>query len=175
MRSCVRNGLMAAGFAVAAGSAHAAGPAVDAACAQAAETLCAGRSLALCFAAEERWTEVPVTCIADVQALIEAERGGAAAGNPAPAGAPAKTASSAAVLAAGRSYGGRLRAGPGQEFEAVGRLSDGDAIEILADSGVVFDGYTWFRIRADGREAFHWGGILCAEGTALPGTLRRCE
>lgn len=61
------------------------------------------------------------------------------------------------------SWGGIVRAGPGQRFERIGSLREGEDVTLLEDTGHVWQGYPWFRIAyRNGREGYKWGGILCA-------------
>lgn len=76
----------------------------------------------------------------------------------------------------GRSYGGNLRTGPGTQYDKAGSLKEGTWVTILIDSGVQFDGYTWFEVVTDdGTRGFHWGGIMCANGAPLNGTYDVCK
>lgn len=64
----------------------------------------------------------------------------------------------------GRSYGGKVRAGPGLDHAPVGTTRLGEPITLLERS-VRMDGHDWFRIRmANGRTGFQWGGLMCADG-----------
>ena len=54
------------------------------------------------------------------------------------------------VQVAARSLGGIVRSGPGTNFPRVASLPEGTPITLLSDTGVSFDGYTWFEIDFDG-------------------------
>ncbi len=61
------------------------------------------------------------------------------------------------------SWGGIVRAGPGQRFERIGSLREGEDVTLLEDIGQVWQGFPWFHIAyRNGREGYKWGGILCA-------------
>ena len=73
---------------------------------------------------------------------------------------------------AGVSFGGNLRAGPGVEFADIGGTTEGEPVTLLRDTGVEFNGYTFWVIRLqNGEEAHQWGGILCAPGNELAGVF----
>jgi hypothetical protein len=77
--------------------------------------------------------------------------------------------------APGQSYGGVVRAGPSRSTPLVGTLNEGEPVTILADSGITWNGYHWFRIRyRGGNTGYQWGGILCSRGTLVPGIFRTC-
>ena len=75
----------------------------------------------------------------------------------------------------GQSLGGRLRDGPGTNFGAIGSLDEGTWLTIVRNTGVQFNGYDWFEVRLDsGVTAYHWGGIMCANGAPVPGIYATC-
>lgn len=81
-----------------------------------------------------------------------------------------------ALTVAGQSYGGVVRSGPSRSSARIGSLREGEPVTILADTGVVWNNYRWFRIRFRGnRTGFQWGGILCARRTLVPGIYKVCE
>ncbi|MCQ0988559.1 MliC family protein [Jiella marina] len=64
----------------------------------------------------------------------------------------------------GRSYGGKVRAGPGLNHSQIGSTRLNDRI-ILLERSVRMDGYDWFLIEMpNGRTGFQWGGLMCADG-----------
>lgn len=68
------------------------------------------------------------------------------------------------------SFGGYLRAGPGDEYPQVGRLRHNTAVSLINESGPEVSGYPFWLIRIpNGDIAYHWGGDLCIPGGALPG------
>lgn len=72
----------------------------------------------------------------------------------------------------GESWGGRLRSGPGMDYDQVGSLAEGDNFTILQNTGIAMNGYDWFRIRtAGGKEGFQWGGIVCPLTADVRGTF----
>ena len=76
----------------------------------------------------------------------------------------------------GFSLGGKIRSGPGLNFEQTGSVFGTKPITILNDSGKVMDGYSWFEIKLEsGETGFQWGGILCSAGDPIPGVYERCE
>lgn len=69
-----------------------------------------------------------------------------------------------------RSYGGKVRAGPGMEFDQIASLREGDAMTLLNNTGVAMNGYDWFFIRLpDGQEGYQWGGLLCSDALHVAG------
>lgn len=75
---------------------------------------------------------------------------------------------------AGESYGGKVRNGPGMQYQQVGSLREGDAIDILNGTGVFMNGYEWFRIRfRGGAIGYQWGGIMCSQNPN-PGIFQTC-
>jgi len=76
------------------------------------------------------------------------------------------------IAVPGQSWGGKLRSGPGMDYEQVGSLYEGNSVTLLLNTGVAMNGYDWFRIRtADGREAYQWGGLLCPLTQDVAGTF----
>ncbi|WP_299814877.1 MliC family protein [uncultured Roseibium sp.] len=64
----------------------------------------------------------------------------------------------------GQSYGGKVRSGPGMQYQQVGSLYENDRILILNATGVMMNGYEWFQIRyGNGRTGYQWGGLLCSQ------------
>jgi hypothetical protein len=75
----------------------------------------------------------------------------------------------------GRSCGGILRAGPDGSYAKLASLYEGQPIMILEQAGGPdADGYVWFKIRADGRIGYSWGGILSVAQGDLPGSYVGC-
>lgn len=73
---------------------------------------------------------------------------------------------------AARSWGGKVRAGPGMAYDATTSLAEGDPVTVLVNTGVEMNGYEWFFIRlSDGSEGYQWGGILCTELPVVAGTF----
>jgi hypothetical protein len=87
---------------------------------------------------------------------------------------PASEAGGGSLPMYGRSLGGVVRAKPDMNSKKVASLKEGDRIEIVEDTGVTMNGYTWFKIRWKGRTGYHWGGIFCADA-ALGGVFEVCR
>ncbi len=70
----------------------------------------------------------------------------------------------------GFSFGGNLRAGPGTNTAGLGSTSNGQPLTLVSDTGVSFNGFTWWLVRLqNGQQAYQWGGLLCAPGHNLGG------
>jgi Bacterial SH3 domain len=77
---------------------------------------------------------------------------------------------------AATSWGGKVRSGPGTDYKDIGSLSEGERITILEQSTAPnYQDRPWFKIRFRGRTGFHWGGIICPLGEAIPGTYQVCN
>lgn len=73
------------------------------------------------------------------------------------------------------SWGGIVRAGPGRDHARLATLTEGERITLVEPTDVEDDGFLWFRIEyRNGREGYHWGGIICAVGAPIPGTYETC-
>lgn len=74
------------------------------------------------------------------------------------------------------SWGGKVRSGPGTQYQQVGSLRNGDPVQLLEDTRVMMNGYPWYRISfKNGRSGYKWGGILCGYGNEIGGTFGICE
>jgi membrane-bound inhibitor of C-type lysozyme len=83
-------------------------------------------------------------------------------------------AAGAANFPAG-SWGGIVRAGPGMDFAKVTSLAEGDPVTVLEHTGVMMNGYPWFKIKFRGNKTgYHWGGIMCAVGAPRDGLFEVC-
>ena len=72
----------------------------------------------------------------------------------------------------GFSFGGNLRAGPGTNFADVGSTFNGQQLTLLNDTGVYFNGYSWWIVQLqNGQQAHQWGGLLCSPGNLLVGVF----
>ncbi|MEX3016018.1 MliC family protein [Gymnodinialimonas hymeniacidonis] len=70
----------------------------------------------------------------------------------------------------GFSFGGNLRGGPGTNFADVGSTFEGQPITLVTDTGIFFNGYSWWAVQLqNGQDAYQWGGLLCAPGLQLAG------
>lgn len=74
----------------------------------------------------------------------------------------------------GLSFGGKVRSGPGTQYQQVGSLSQGDRIKIIRSSGVHFDGYDWFEVQQGNLVGYHWGGLMCSN-QPVAGILQQCS
>ncbi|MBX3530373.1 MAG: SH3 domain-containing protein [Rhizobiaceae bacterium] len=73
------------------------------------------------------------------------------------------------------SWGGIVRDGPGRDHARLATLKEGERITLVGPTEVEDDGYLWFRIEyRNGREGYHWGGIICSVGDQIPGTYEQC-
>jgi hypothetical protein len=78
-------------------------------------------------------------------------------------------------VAAG-SWGGIVRNGPGMEHARLASLREGERVELLYNTGIVWDGYPWFLIRfRNGQLGFQWGGILCRLEVPVDGLYETCR
>lgn len=93
-----------------------------------------------------------------------------APGSPPPVQQPAAPGSFAA-----KSWGGIVRSGPGQRYARIASLNEGERITVLQQTGQYFQDRPWFKIRFRGRTGYHWGGIICPLGRAVPGTYQVCN
>ena len=72
--------------------------------------------------------------------------------------------------------GGNVRAKPDIDGIRVAKLKPGERVVLLENSGVVLNGYPWFKIEfQDGRTGHVWGGTLCARRVAVSGLREQCE
>ncbi len=74
------------------------------------------------------------------------------------------------------SWGGKVRAGPGIQFQQIGSLRNGDPVRLLEDTRVMMNGYPWYRISYQGGKiGYQWGGILCGYDNQIGGLYKICE
>ncbi len=65
----------------------------------------------------------------------------------------------------GITFGGNLRSGPGANFPLAGNTQERQRVSLLQDSGIYFNGYSFWLIQLpNGQQAYQWGGLLCAPG-----------
>lgn len=75
----------------------------------------------------------------------------------------------------GQSFGGKVRSGPGMQYQQVGSLREGNPILILNGTGTLMNGYEWFQIRySNGSVGYQWGGIMCSQ-KPHPGIFQVCQ
>jgi hypothetical protein len=72
-------------------------------------------------------------------------------------------------------WGGVVRKGPGQDYEQIASLKEGEQVTLMAPPVSVDNGFPWFRIAyGDGHEGFMWGGIICSTGAERPDMFKLC-
>ncbi|GAA6212507.1 hypothetical protein NBRC116602_22480 [Hyphomicrobiales bacterium 4NK60-0047b] len=74
-----------------------------------------------------------------------------------------------------KSWGGKVRSGPGQHYKKRASLKEGEWITLLEKTGEMFQDRPWFKIKYRGRIGYHWGGIVCSVGTYVEGTYQTCN
>jgi hypothetical protein len=74
-----------------------------------------------------------------------------------------------------QSWGGVIRSGPGLDFDRLGSVAEGTPIEILARTGDMMNGYSWFQIRYGNGVGYQWGGIICGVGQPIDGAFEVCN
>lgn len=75
------------------------------------------------------------------------------------------------------SWGGIVRSGPGENYERVTSLKEGEEVTLMAPGVPVRpNDYPWFRISygENGNEGYMWGGILCSTGAERPDIFKLC-
>ena len=74
-----------------------------------------------------------------------------------------------------RSWGGNVRVGPGMEYDRIGSFAEGEDLLIVANTGVMMNGFPWFEVRdMSGAGGFHWGGIICWPPVPVDGVFQSC-
>ena len=74
------------------------------------------------------------------------------------------------------SWGGVVRNGPSQSNARITALREGEHVQLLFNTGIMWNDYPWFLIRfRDGQLGFMWGGILCSRGAQVTGTYQSCR
>jgi len=74
------------------------------------------------------------------------------------------------------SWGGVVRSGPGMKYQRLTSLRENERVKLIENTGVMMNGYPWFRIRYRGkRTGYQWGGIICSRGRAVRELHRRCS
>ncbi len=73
------------------------------------------------------------------------------------------------------SWGGLVRRGPGQGFDEVASLAEGEQVTLMAPPVGMDNGFPWFKISfRDDQRGFMWGGILCSTGVERPDLFKLC-
>ena len=74
------------------------------------------------------------------------------------------------------SLGGKVRSGPGIQFQQVDSLGPMSPIYGYERINVLYQGYPWFRIDyQDGQSGYQWGGILCMIENPIRGIYHSCD
>jgi hypothetical protein len=74
------------------------------------------------------------------------------------------------------SWGGVVRSGPGQSSARIVSLREGERVQLLFNTGIMWNDFPWFLIRfREGQLGFMWGGILCSRGAQVAGTYQTCR
>lgn len=108
------------------------------------------------------------------RAYLKKLEGSQQAETPAPPPAAALPPTDDFPIVAG-SWGGVVRAGPGQSYKKLDSLEEGQSVTLMARTDVMEDGYPWFKIAyEDDSRGYQWGGILCAVGTERPDVYKTC-
>ncbi len=74
-----------------------------------------------------------------------------------------------------KSWGGKVRSGPGQHYKKKASLKEGEWITLLERTDKMFQDRPWFKIKYRGRIGYHWGGIVCSVGEYVEGTYQTCN
>jgi membrane-bound inhibitor of C-type lysozyme len=74
-----------------------------------------------------------------------------------------------------KSWGGKVRSGPGQHYKKKASLKEGEWITLLERTDKMFQDRPWFKIKYRGRTGYHWGGIVCSVGEYVEGTYQTCN
>jgi len=90
------------------------------------------------------------------------------------------TAQSKKLEIEGASLGGKVRSGPGTSYKVADMLKKSSLVTILEDTGVMLDGYPWFKIvhidNASGYSVsgYQWGKTLCSFSGGVSGLYNKC-
>ena len=80
------------------------------------------------------------------------------------------------INARGFSLGGKVRSGPGLNHQQIGSIRGKTPITIVQNTGVMMNGYYWFKIHErNGDSGYQWGGIICSDALHIIGIYERCE
>lgn len=73
------------------------------------------------------------------------------------------------------SGGGVVRGGPGTNHRRLGSLRQFERVTVTGNTGVMMNGYPWFKIRyRGGRSGYQWGGLICSMDRPFAGTFDTC-
>lgn len=125
--------------------------------------LCGDTLLGDCFSDDVMWSKIIPSCEGDIQTMIEMEREALAQENP----------------AKGAALGGKVRGAPGTQHPQTGSLAEGVQVELLYDTGEMFNGYPWFEVgypndKGEYATGYVWGGILCSFDAEFYGVYNQC-
>lgn len=74
------------------------------------------------------------------------------------------------------SHRGKIRSGPGTQFNQVGSLTRGGTVDILAVTNVQSDSFLWYRIRhSNGLEGYVLGALICTNSNWVEGVAHNCQ
>ena len=89
--------------------------------------------------------------------------------------APQSTGNGSGFPIGAASGGGIVRGGPGTNFRKLTSLRQFEPLTVIANSGVMMNGYPWFEVRyRGGRRGFQWGGLICSTDRPFGGTFDTC-
>ena len=61
-------------------------------------------------------------------------------------------------------------------YRRITSLRENERIKLIENTGVMMNGYPWFRIRYRGRKTgYQWGGIICSREQAVSALHRQCS
>ncbi len=73
------------------------------------------------------------------------------------------------------SGGGVVRGGPGTNYRRLGSLREFERVTVTQNTGVMMNGYPWFKIRyRGGKSGYQWGGLICSLDQPFVGTFDTC-
>jgi len=131
-------------------------------CNQAVENICGMGLVGDCFADQSMWQNLPDECVGNVQTTIEMEREALEQQfGQQDFGTNDGSDGMVPNVVQGLSLGGQLRAGPGQEYDIVATLNEGDYVGVIEYTDVYFQDYPWFYVDSPFGTGYHWGGIIC--------------
>lgn len=67
-------------------------------------------------------------------------------------------------------FGSIIREAPDAGSRKLDSIPEGEMIELVEETGVMFDGWQWIKIRyGEGQPGYVWGGTICSRDGDLPG------
>ena len=74
------------------------------------------------------------------------------------------------------SVSGKIRSGPGTQYNQIGSMKRGGTVHVLAVTNVQWSDFLWYRIRyGKGHEGYVSGGLLCAKEEWIEGIHHYCK